>query len=91
MHNISNVFYVIDTQRALDLLEEYRTKLNQTEDKQLRKSIERVIGIFQSNLFQALIGKFFNYAETSLLSVFTQVLQGLRLKGTFVMLIGALQ
>ncbi|XP_040205416.1 disks large homolog 1 isoform X9 [Rana temporaria] len=44
-----------DTQRALDLLEEYRTKLNQTEDKQLRKSIERVIGIFQSNLFQALI------------------------------------
>ncbi|KAM5163844.1 disks large homolog 1 isoform 2-T2 [Mantella aurantiaca] len=44
-----------DTQRALDLLEEYRIKLNQTEDKQLRKSIERVIGIFQSNLFQALI------------------------------------
>ncbi|XP_056421328.1 disks large homolog 1 isoform X14 [Hyla sarda] len=44
-----------DTQRALDLLEEYRTKLSQTEDKQLRKSIERVINIFQSNLFQALI------------------------------------
>ncbi|KAM4043526.1 disks large homolog 1 isoform 12-T12 [Anomaloglossus baeobatrachus] len=44
-----------DTQRALDLLEEYRIKLNQTEDKQLRKSIERVINIFQSNLFQALI------------------------------------
>ncbi|XP_053315557.1 disks large homolog 1 isoform X17 [Spea bombifrons] len=44
-----------DTQRALNLLEEYRSKLNQTEDKQLRKSIERVIGIFQSNLFQALI------------------------------------
>ncbi|CAH2247844.1 disks large homolog 1 isoform X1 [Pelobates cultripes] len=44
-----------DTQRALNLLEEYRLKLNQTEDKQLRKSIERVIGIFQSNLFQALI------------------------------------
>lgn len=50
--------FVIDTQRALDLLEEYRTKLNQTEDKQLRKSIERVIGIFQSNLFQALIGRY---------------------------------
>ncbi|MEE6501463.1 hypothetical protein FKM82_004194 [Ascaphus truei] len=44
-----------DTQRALTLLEEYRSKLNQTEDKQLRKSVERVIGIFQSNLFQALI------------------------------------
>uniref|UniRef100_A0A8C5PCL9 Disks large homolog 1 n=1 Tax=Leptobrachium leishanense TaxID=445787 RepID=A0A8C5PCL9_9ANUR len=46
---------VHNTERALTLLEEYRLKLNQTEDKQLRKSIERVIGIFQSNLFQALI------------------------------------
>ncbi|XP_045759073.1 disks large homolog 1 isoform X6 [Mirounga angustirostris] len=44
-----------DTQRALHLLEEYRSKLNQTEDRQLRSSIERVINIFQSNLFQALI------------------------------------
>ncbi|XP_036075301.1 disks large homolog 1 isoform X5 [Rousettus aegyptiacus] len=44
-----------DTQRALHLLEEYRSKLSQTEDKQLRSSIERVINIFQSNLFQALI------------------------------------
>ncbi|XP_029471749.1 disks large homolog 1 isoform X6 [Rhinatrema bivittatum] len=44
-----------DTQRALGLLEEYRCKLNQTEDRQLRNSIERVINIFQSNLFQALI------------------------------------
>uniref|UniRef100_A0A8C5YH62 Disks large homolog 1 n=1 Tax=Microcebus murinus TaxID=30608 RepID=A0A8C5YH62_MICMU len=44
-----------DTQRALFLLEEYRSKLSQTEDRQLRSSIERVINIFQSNLFQALI------------------------------------
>uniref|UniRef100_A0A8I6AG51 Disks large homolog 1 n=1 Tax=Rattus norvegicus TaxID=10116 RepID=A0A8I6AG51_RAT len=44
-----------DTQRALHLLEEYRSKLSQTEDRQLRSSIERVISIFQSNLFQALI------------------------------------
>uniref|UniRef100_A0A8C8ZBC5 Disks large homolog 1 n=1 Tax=Prolemur simus TaxID=1328070 RepID=A0A8C8ZBC5_PROSS len=44
-----------DTQRALLLLEEYRSKLSQTEDRQLRSSIERVINIFQSNLFQALI------------------------------------
>ncbi|XP_045143530.1 disks large homolog 1 isoform X7 [Echinops telfairi] len=44
-----------DTQRALYLLEEYRSKLSQTEDRQLRSSIERVINIFQSNLFQALI------------------------------------
>lgn len=46
-----------DTQRALRLLEEYRSKLSQAEDRQLRNSIERVISIFQSNLFQALIGK----------------------------------
>uniref|UniRef100_A0A7N9AZD3 Disks large homolog 1 n=1 Tax=Mastacembelus armatus TaxID=205130 RepID=A0A7N9AZD3_9TELE len=41
--------------RALRLLEEYRAKLNHTEDRQLRHSIQRVIDIFQSNLFQALI------------------------------------
>uniref|UniRef100_A0A673B4T8 Disks large homolog 1 n=1 Tax=Sphaeramia orbicularis TaxID=375764 RepID=A0A673B4T8_9TELE len=41
--------------RALLLLEEYRAKLNHTEDRQLRHSIQRVIDIFQSNLFQALI------------------------------------
>ncbi|XP_052414375.1 disks large homolog 1 isoform X7 [Carassius gibelio] len=44
-----------DAQRALLLLEEYRTKLNQTGDPHLRHSIERVINIFQSQLFQALI------------------------------------
>ncbi|XP_064186242.1 disks large homolog 1 isoform X17 [Anguilla rostrata] len=44
-----------DAQRALRLLEEYRTKLSQTEDRQLRHSIERVINIFQSSLFQALL------------------------------------
>ncbi|KAK7144745.1 hypothetical protein R3I94_010990 [Phoxinus phoxinus] len=44
-----------DAQRALQLLEEYRTKLSQTGDPHLRLSIERVIDIFQSTLFQALI------------------------------------
>ncbi|KAM6919168.1 discs large homolog 1-like protein [Xenentodon cancila] len=44
-----------DAQRALLLLEEYRAKLNHTDDRQLRHSIQRVIDIFQSNLFQALI------------------------------------
>uniref|UniRef100_A0A4W5QV10 L27 domain-containing protein n=1 Tax=Hucho hucho TaxID=62062 RepID=A0A4W5QV10_9TELE len=44
-----------DAQRALLLMEEYKTKLGQTEDGQLRQSLERVINIFQSNLFQALI------------------------------------
>ncbi|TRY87447.1 hypothetical protein DNTS_018957 [Danionella cerebrum] len=45
-----------DAQRALILLEEYRAKLSSSEDRQLRNSIQRVIDIFQSNLFQALIG-----------------------------------
>ncbi|XP_035861102.1 discs large homolog 1-like protein isoform X4 [Sander lucioperca] len=44
-----------DAQRALLLLEEYRAKLHHAEDRQLRHSIQRVIDIFQSNLFQALI------------------------------------
>ncbi|XP_059358259.1 discs large homolog 1-like protein isoform X12 [Carassius carassius] len=44
-----------DAQRALLLLEDYRSKLSNTEDRQLRNSIQRVIDIFQSNLFQALI------------------------------------
>ncbi|XP_056607298.1 disks large homolog 1 isoform X10 [Triplophysa dalaica] len=44
-----------DTQRALQLLEEYRTKLSQTEEHHLRHSIERVINVFQSTLFQSLI------------------------------------
>ncbi|XP_041696509.2 disks large homolog 1 isoform X4 [Coregonus clupeaformis] len=44
-----------DAERALLLMEEYKTKLGQTEDRQLRQSLERVINIFQSNLFQALI------------------------------------
>ncbi|XP_074506036.1 discs large homolog 1-like protein isoform X2 [Sebastes fasciatus] len=44
-----------DAQRALLLLEEYRAKLHNAEDRQLRHSIQRVIDIFQSNLFQALI------------------------------------
>uniref|UniRef100_A0A3B4BBP1 Uncharacterized protein n=1 Tax=Periophthalmus magnuspinnatus TaxID=409849 RepID=A0A3B4BBP1_9GOBI len=45
-----------DAQRALVLLQEYRAKLQHTEERALRLSIQRVIDIFQSNLFQALIG-----------------------------------
>ncbi|KAL1272829.1 hypothetical protein QQF64_028691 [Cirrhinus molitorella] len=44
-----------DAQKALQLLEEYRTKLSKTGDPHLRHSIERVINVFQSTLFQALI------------------------------------
>lgn len=46
-----------DTQRALRLLEDYRAKLSPREDRQLRSSVERVIGIFRSSLFQALLGR----------------------------------
>ncbi|KAM6442424.1 disks large homolog 1 isoform 4-T4 [Liasis olivaceus] len=44
-----------DTQRALRLLEDYRAKLSPRADRQLRSSVERVIGVFRSSLFQALL------------------------------------
>ncbi|GFU51646.1 disks large 1 tumor suppressor protein [Trichonephila clavipes] len=45
-----------EAHRALELLEEYHCKLNKPQDKQLRNAIERVIRIFKSRLFQALLG-----------------------------------
>lgn len=44
-----------DATRALELLEQYHRRLNATEDAQLRASIERVIKIFKSKLFNALL------------------------------------
>ncbi|XP_067085544.1 LOW QUALITY PROTEIN: disks large homolog 1 [Osmerus mordax] len=44
-----------DAHRALRVLEEYRAKLVQTEDVRLSHSIEKVISVFQSDLFLALI------------------------------------
>ncbi|KAK7944453.1 hypothetical protein WMY93_000181 [Mugilogobius chulae] len=44
-----------DAQRALVLLQEYRAKLQHTDERALRLSIQRVIDVFQSSLFQALI------------------------------------
>ncbi|XP_031771722.1 uncharacterized protein LOC116414207 [Apis florea] len=41
--------------RALELLEDYHAKLTRPQDKQLRLAIERVIRIFKSRLFQALL------------------------------------
>lgn len=59
-----------DAQRALELLQQYRTKLDQRqqnqnrtkqgpveEDQQLQQSLDRVISVFQSQLFSALLGK----------------------------------
>jgi hypothetical protein len=44
-----------DAHKALELLEDYCAQLNSPADKQLRISIEKVIFIFKSNLFQALL------------------------------------
>ncbi|XP_037605406.1 disks large homolog 2 isoform X23 [Sebastes umbrosus] len=44
-----------DTARALGLLEEYCTKLRKPEEQQLKTAIMRVMGIFKSNLFEALL------------------------------------
>ncbi|XP_064456687.1 disks large 1 tumor suppressor protein-like isoform X3 [Ornithodoros turicata] len=44
-----------EAHRALELLEEYHSRLNKPQDKQLRSAIERVIRIFKSRLFQALL------------------------------------
>lgn len=51
--------FVLEAHRALELLEDYHAKLTRPQDKQLRLAIERVIRIFKSRLFQALLGKFF--------------------------------
>ncbi|XP_056909849.1 disks large homolog 2 isoform X17 [Takifugu flavidus] len=44
-----------DTTRALGLLDDYCTKLRRPEEQQLKTAIHRVMGIFQSNLFEALL------------------------------------
>ncbi|NXN41833.1 DLG1 protein, partial [Rhinoptilus africanus] len=48
----------LDTDRALVLLEEYCKKLKKPEEQQLKKAIRKVMGIFKSSLFQALLGSF---------------------------------
>ncbi|NWV62888.1 DLG1 protein, partial [Malurus elegans] len=47
-----------DTDRALVLLEEYCKKLRKPEEQQLKKAIRKVMGIFKSSLFQALLDNF---------------------------------
>ncbi|XP_059502566.1 disks large homolog 2 isoform X3 [Stegostoma tigrinum] len=44
-----------DTQRALLLLEDYCSKLKKPEEKQLKSAVERIISIFKSGLFLALL------------------------------------
>ncbi|XP_045573270.1 disks large homolog 2 isoform X10 [Salmo salar] len=44
-----------DTARALELLEDYCAKLTKPEEQQLKTAIQRVMGVFKSSLFQALL------------------------------------
>ncbi|XP_037298252.1 disks large 1 tumor suppressor protein isoform X2 [Manduca sexta] len=44
-----------EAHRALELLEDYHSKLVKPQDRQLKLAIERVIRIFKSRLFQALL------------------------------------
>ncbi|XP_035391182.1 disks large homolog 2 isoform X14 [Electrophorus electricus] len=44
-----------DTARALDLLQDYCSTLRKPEEQHLKAAIQRVVGIFRSSLFQALI------------------------------------
>ncbi len=50
-------FCLLDAYRALELLEEYYNRLDSPEDKPLKNAIDRVIKVFKSRLFQALLGK----------------------------------
>ncbi|CAB4065528.1 DLG1 [Lepeophtheirus salmonis] len=44
-----------EAHRALELLEDYYSRLDETKEKELKAAIERVIKIFKSRLFQALL------------------------------------
>ncbi len=44
-----------EAHRALELLEDYYARLDEAEEKELKAAIERVIKIFKSRLFQALL------------------------------------
>lgn len=41
-----------EAHRALELLEDYYSRLDDVEEKELKAAIERVIKIFKSRLFQ---------------------------------------
>jgi len=47
----------IEAHRALELLEEYHSRLTRPHDRPLRLAIERIMRIFKSRLFQALVGQ----------------------------------
>lgn len=54
---VANWFSLAEAHRALELLEDYHSRLGAQQDRALRIAIERVIRIFKSRLFQALLGE----------------------------------
>lgn len=52
-----HIVLFVEAHRALELLEDYHSRLSAPQDRTLRIAIERVIRIFKSRLFQALLGK----------------------------------
>lgn len=46
-----------DTERAVEILTRYQSTLQSPEEQELKASIGKVSHIFQSELFQALLGK----------------------------------
>ena len=65
---VINVMLSADAHRALELLEDYHSQLTNVADRPLRSAIERVIRIFKSRLFQALLGNL--YSSCALCSAF---------------------
>ncbi|CAH2108405.1 unnamed protein product [Euphydryas editha] len=54
-NQLYHLIFIPEAHRALELLEDYHSKLIKPQDRQLRLAIERVIRIFKSRLFQALL------------------------------------
>lgn len=54
-----SIIVLTEAHRALELLEDYHSRLGAQQDRALRIAIERVIRIFKSRLFQALLGECF--------------------------------
>lgn len=50
------LIYALDAHRALQLLDEYRRRLDSTENKELKEALEKAIVAIRSKLFQALLG-----------------------------------
>ena len=64
-HALFPFIHCTEAHRALELLEDYHSKLTKPGDRPLRNAIERVIRIFKSRLFQALLGMYLRREKLS--------------------------